>query len=75
MTLLDGQRIRQSFSSARNSDYKIRNAGSIPDNRSCAVPKDIVLTPISFRYSGLIETGKDFVAIWIPVGLSSALSQ
>ena len=38
------------------------------------VPKNIVLTPISFRCSQLVGPGMDFVAIWIPVGLSSGLS-
>ena len=38
------------------------------------VPKDIVLTPMSFRYSRLVGPGKGFVAIWIPVDLSSGWS-
>ena len=43
---------------------------------STSIPKDIVLTPISFRCSQLVEPGKDFATIWIqgPVGLSSGLS-
>ena len=36
--------------------------------------KDIFLTPISFRCSLVVGPGKDFVAIWIPLGLSSGLS-
>ena len=36
--------------------------------------KDIVLTPMSLRCSRLIGLGMGFVAIWIPVGLSSGLS-
>ena len=38
------------------------------------VPKDMVVTSISFRCPRVIGPGKDFVAIWIPVGLSSDLS-
>ena len=37
------------------------------------VPKDIVLTPISFRSSRLVRPSKGLIAIWIPVGLSSGL--
>ena len=33
-----------------------------------------VLAPISFRCSRLDVPGKDFVAIWVPVGWSSGLS-
>ena len=33
-----------------------------------------IYLPISFRCSRLVGPGKDFVAIWIPVGLSSGLS-
>ena len=35
------------------------------------VTKKIVLTPISFRCFRVIQPGKNFVAIWIPVALSS----
>ena len=33
-----------------------------------------VLTPISFRCSRLVGPGKDFVAIWILVGLNNGMS-
>ena len=36
--------------------------------------QSIVLTPMCFRCSRVVEPGKGFVAIWIPVGLSSGLS-
>ena len=39
------------------------------------VPKDIVLAPISFRCVRVVGPRKDFVAIWIPVGLSGGSSQ
>ena len=36
--------------------------------------KIIILTTKSFRCSRVVGPDKDFVAIWIPVGLSSGLS-
>ena len=45
------------------------------DSRSSSLyPEKVVLTPISFRCSRVVGSGKDFVAIWVPGGLSSGLS-
>ena len=38
------------------------------------VPIDIVLIPMSCRCSRVVRYGKGFVAIWIPVDLTSGLS-
>ena len=72
MTLVDGQHIRQSSSVACNSDFELLAA--LQAVETVVRTKDIVLTPISFRYSRLVGPSKGFVAIWIPVGLTSGLS-
>ena len=46
----------------------------IADSTLQFVP-DMVVTPISFRCSRVVGSGKDFVAIWIHVGYVAGLSQ
>ena len=69
ITLVDGQHIRQC-----SLGLVTEITAAFQTVEAVVRTKDIVLTPISFRCFRVVEPGEDFVAIWIPVGLSSGWS-
>ena len=73
MTLLEEQYIKQSsFSVACNSDFEILAALQIVETVVCTLSHR--LDADKFPMFSVGGPGKDFVEIWIPVGLSSGLS-